>query len=100
MSRPLTETIERSSPVPVREDLLANYQAMWDHVGEPGTWWTGRERVAIAEEVRVARDCVLCAERKSALSPYSVQGEHAPSTELPVAVVEMVHRLTTDNTRL
>jgi len=95
----LTESIHSGAVVPVRDDLLANYQRIWHHVGAPGTWWTGRERVAIAAEVRRARDCALCAERKAALSPYAVPGEHE-AADLPVAAVEMVHRITTDNQRL
>ncbi|MGI9432359.1 MAG: alkylhydroperoxidase-related (seleno)protein [Myxococcota bacterium] len=40
---------------PVREDLRAAHTATWRHLANPGAWWTGAERVAIAEEVRLAR---------------------------------------------
>jgi hypothetical protein len=69
-------------------------------MGEPGSWWTGPERVAIAAEVRNAARCRLCAERKAALSPYAVAGEHVSRGELPANVVDVIHRITTDPGRL
>lgn len=61
-----------SGPVPVRADLLEAHRQVWDKLAEPGTWWTGAERVAIAAETRNARQCKLCQERKAALSPTAV----------------------------
>jgi hypothetical protein len=61
---------------------------------------TGAQRVAVAEETRKARACALCAERKAALSPFSVGGEHGPSGALPPNLVDAVHRVTTDAGRL
>ena len=68
---------------PIRDDLVANYQRMWRHVAQPGTWWTGAERVGIAQEVRRAQDCDTCAQRKAALSPYAVEDDHSASPGLP-----------------
>ncbi len=67
---------------------------------EPGTWWTGTERRAIALEARAARDCALCAERKVALSPFLVDGFHDGPAELDSAVVDVIHRIVTDPGRL
>ena len=36
--------------LPVREDLPATHRRAWRRLAEPGTWWSGRERVAIAAE--------------------------------------------------
>ena len=90
------------APVPIRSDLAEAHRRFWQRLAEPGTWWSGPERVAIAAETRAARDCALCAERKAALSPFSVDGEHdkASGSLLPDAAVDAVHRLTTDASRL
>ena len=84
----------------VRPDLGEAHTRFWERLARPGTWWSASERVAIAREVRAARERSLCAERKASLSPYTVAGEHAASAELPRAAVEAVHRITTDAPRL
>ena len=90
----------RHSPLPVRDGLAASQQRAWARLGEPGEWWTGAVRIAIAEETRAAMDCAFCAERKAALSPYSVSGTHTAATDLPEVLVEVVHRIRTDPERL
>ena len=73
----------------------------WDQLGRAGGWYTGSERVAIARQTRVARECGLCAERKAALSPYAVSGEHADdSGPLSGPTVDVIHRIATDPGRL
>ena len=37
--------------VPVRDDLRAAHDRQWQRLAQPGTWWTGAGRVAIATEV-------------------------------------------------
>jgi hypothetical protein len=39
---------------PIREDLAESYRRTWKHVATPGTWLTGAERIAVAEETRRA----------------------------------------------
>ena len=56
------------------EASAAAVDESWRELEAAGTWWTAAERVAMAAEGRTARGCALCAERKAALSPYSVQG--------------------------
>src|SRR5215471_18223222 len=68
----------------------------WGRIGCPGTWWDGAQRVAIAAETRHAPACALCHQRKEALSPAAIGGRLA----LPDAVVEVVHRVRTDPSRL
>ena len=96
----MNEISYASAPVPVRADLLEAHARIWKQLAQPGTWWTGAERVAIAAEVRKARQCQVCKERKAALSPAVVQGKHDTEGVLPETVVEMVHRITTDPGRL
>jgi hypothetical protein len=84
----------------VREDLPAAHREAWRRLAAPGTWWTGAERIAIAAEVRAARDCTLCATRRQALSPGAASGVHDGPGELPPAAIEVVHRLVTDPGRL
>ncbi len=89
-----------SAPVPVREDLPQAHRDAWAHLAAPGSWWTGAERVALAAEVRAAADCSLCRERRAALSPNAVAGEHAEAGDLPAAAVDAAHRIATDAGRL
>ena len=91
----------RGADVLVREDLPAAHQRTWDRLPQPGNWWTGAERIAIAAEVRAAADCAFCRERKAALTPNSVQGAHTPSGALlSDAAVDAVHRIASDPARL
>src|SRR5206468_6515452 len=57
-------------------------------------------RVAIAAESRHAADCRLCRDRKAALSPSAVRGEHDTRGELAPHVVDVIHRVRTDAGRL
>lgn len=90
------------SPDPIRPDLAEAHRRAWDHIAAPGTWLSGAERVAVSEQSRRAPQCRLCAERKAALSPFAVEGEHddggAPG--LPAPLVDAIHRVTTDAQRL
>jgi hypothetical protein len=89
-----------ASPDPVRSDLADAHRRVWDHIAAPGTWLTGAERVAVAEETRHARGCALCRERKEALSPFSVEGEHDHAGVLAAPMVDQIHRVATDAARL
>jgi alkylhydroperoxidase family enzyme len=89
-----------NSQDPIRQDLAEAHRRAWAHVAGPGTWLTGAERVAVADETRRARGCGLCAERKAALSPYSVSGEHDHAGLLAAPLVDEIHRVTTDAQRL
>jgi hypothetical protein len=86
--------------LPIPAALRAAHQRAWDRLAAPGTWWSGAERVAIAAEVRAARACVLCRERKAALSAASVTGDHASVTALPAPAIDASHRIASDPGRL
>jgi len=89
-----------ASPDPIRDDLAEAHRAVWAHIAKPGTWLVGAERVAVAEETRRARECTLCARRKAALSPYADPEQHAARAPLAAPLVDAVHRITTDASRL
>ena len=57
--------------------ITASHDRVWAELAAPGAALSGNERVAIAEELRAARTCKLCAARKSALSASAVPA-HAP----------------------
>jgi len=84
----------------MRSELSTEVARGWRRIGQPGTWLTATERVAIAAETRHALRCPLCAARKAALSPGSVAGEHASLGRLSAADVEAVHRIRADSGRL
>lgn len=89
-----------SGLAPVPSDVGELHSGTWEALGGPGDWWSGSERVDVIREVRAARDCALCAERRESISPMAIVGVHDPATELSAAVVETVHRLTTDANRI
>jgi hypothetical protein len=85
---------------PIRNDIREAHRAYWRTLARPGSWWTGAGRVAIARESRNALTCEFCARRKQALSPYAFAGTHTHAGELAPIVVDAVHRIVTDQTRI
>jgi hypothetical protein len=96
----MTEPTYNIPGVPVREAILEAHRSTWRRISQPGGWFDGQTRVAIAAESRNAPSCTLCAERKAALSPYSIAGTHDSLGSLPEEIVEVVHRIITDPARL
>ncbi len=96
----MTPFAYETGPDPIRADLALAHRRAWEHIARPGTWLSGAERVAVADETRRARGCALCRERKEALSPFAVEGEHDQAGVLPAPLVDEVHRVTTDAARL
>jgi hypothetical protein len=80
--------------------LTAAHARAWERISRPGTWWSGKDRVAIAAETRHAVACRLCRARREALSPEAVSGAHDHLSALPEAAVEAIHRIRTDPARL
>ena len=87
-------------PPAVRADLATAIDRTWHRLSGPGTWWTGAQRLQIVAETRHAVACPLCRECKQALSPYAVSGEHASLGAVPAPVVDVIHRVRTDASRL
>ena len=86
--------------LPLRAGLAREIERAWQRLAAPGTWFRASERIAVAQEVRNARDCPLCIRRKSALSPYAETGPHAHAGALQEPLVEVVHRIASDAGRL
>lgn len=84
----------------VREDLREAYFRHRQWLFGPGEWWTGAERAAMVKEARTAWDCRLCARKKEALSPKSISESHLADLPLSSTVVEGIHRIVTDPSRL
>lgn len=85
---------------PIREDLALAHDAAWTAIAKPGTWLSGRERVAVASEIRHALSCVHCANIKAALSPNAVNGAHESTGALGAGETELIHRVVGDPGRL
>ncbi len=86
--------------LPMRDSLAHAVEVAWKRLASAGTWWTGAERLAIAAEARQSQACGLCQQRKAALSPYTVDGEHDTIGETTPVAVEAIHRLATDAGRI
>jgi hypothetical protein len=89
-----------ATSLPVRSDLVAAHRRAWRRLASPGAWWSGSERIAIAQQVRSAAQCALCAERAAALSPNAIAGAHEPAPPLAAEAVDAAHRITRDPGRL
>ncbi len=88
-------------PLQPAKHTAAGLDQAWDQLGRAGGWFTGPERIAIAAETRAARECGFCAERKAALSPYSVDGAHDPSDSIfREHTLDTIHRIASDPGRL
>ena len=95
--------VSRGRDIPYR--FAVAHRRAWRRIAEPGDWWTGAERVAIAAETRAAAECPLCRERAAALSAASVQGKHLRPAGivpdlLPEAAVDAIHAVIADSARL
>jgi len=90
----------RGASLTIRPDIAAAHQQYWAALARAGSWWTGRERVAIAAEVRAATQCTFCRARKTSLSPYTTAGEHDAASTLDPRAIDAVHRIVTDQDRI
>ncbi len=88
------------APATIRPPLLSALETAWSQLAEPGAWLTGAQRAAVVAEARHAWSCGLCGERKTALSPYTVTGEHDQLGDLPSEWVDVIHRVASDSGRL
>lgn len=84
----------------MRQELKNAVTTAWHALGWCGVWWTGAERVKIADEARAARSCRLCQARKAALLPHAVAGSHDVATNLAAPAIEAIHRIVNDPGRL
>lgn len=87
-------------PKTIRAPLMSALETAWSQLAGPGAWLTGAERLAVVAEARNAWNCDVCRERKAALSPYAIVGEHDHLGDLPIEWVDVIHRVATDSGRL
>lgn len=88
------------SEAPIRIELTQAVSRAWKGLGACGTWWSAKQRIAIAAETRRAADCEICTERLRAVSPAWIAREHKGNLLLPVWAVEAVHAIASDPRRL
>ncbi|MBE65221.1 MAG: hypothetical protein CMQ30_00925 [Gammaproteobacteria bacterium] len=89
-----------NSQFDISDELRTVYINYWRKLAKPGSWWSGVERIAIAEASRGALKCLFCLKRKKSLSPYSIEGEHDSVDGLSQIAIDAVHRVVTDQTRI
>lgn len=85
---------------PLRSDLSAAVAMAWMKLGEAGTWWTGVERLEVAQQTRAAASCPICAERRQHLPRQSPSQAHCQSIALPDWALVAIHDICNDQTRL
>jgi hypothetical protein len=86
--------------LPLGEDLRNAHQFAFTVISQPGPCWAGADRNRMVIAAREALDCPLCDERKSALSPFAINGTHSGDSSLDPVVVDAIHRISTDPGRL
>ncbi len=86
--------------LPLSDGLKSAHAQTWELIAQPGDFFTGDQRQKMVRAAREALTCYYCEERKAALSPNAVAGEHDDSTGLDDVIVDVVHRIRTDPGRL
>ncbi len=82
------------------ETLHTHHAQVLEQIAQPGDFFSGSERVEMVHCAREALSCRLCVQRKNALSPSSVAGEHDHPRILNPTIVDVIHRVRTDPGRL
>lgn len=86
--------------LPVAEDAAAAHSAALRTIAEPGAWWSGAARLAIARETRAAPGRALDTEQAAALSANTAAGGHGSAAVLPPTAVQAIHGIRNDSGRL
>jgi len=76
--------------VEVRDDLLEAQRGAWEHIASPGSWWTGAQRLRIAEVARAAID------DDDPLPPWvglSGSGRYDDDELVPTAAIDVAYRI-------
>lgn len=66
-----------AAELPVGDEAAVAHNAALDAIAEPGAWWSGSDRLAIAEKARVVPDRAW----RAAGSPDAAQGPYAKTVE-------------------
>lgn len=78
-----TQKFYRGNRPAIRDDIAQAHAEAWSRLANPGTWWNGEERVAIARETRTAVACEPCESRTA----------HPQHAVLPQIAVDVIHRV-------
>lgn len=84
----------------IRNDLADAHKHALTRLSEPGSWWNGEQRIAIAASTRDSRQCSACETRLSSLSTSGDFGEHTHAEGLSDNIRDVVHVVATDASRL
>lgn len=84
---------------PNRDKLIATNQLVWQHIMQPGNWWEGSERIAIAREARACEN----AKNKSVKTQNHLHGSQISTAslsknELPETVLNIIRYIINDPT--
>ena len=90
-------TTPYDTSLPIRPEILDTHAAAVQHWASPGTWWSAAERLAIANEVRRARDAD---ELPPWVAPSSVEGLIDQDHPLPAPAIDVIWRVTNHLTTL
>ncbi len=74
----------------VRDDLAEAHRLAWEHAAGRGTWWTGAQRVELADTILTA---LFEAEPLPPWVGFSTEGRLPESHEAPAAAHDFVYRL-------
>ena len=96
----MEQNLYQNIPIKVRSDIIEAQGRTLIRLASPGTWFAGAERLRIAKEVRNAKNCSFCKQQKEAISPNALTGKHKSLANLSRPIVEIIHRITTDSSRL
>jgi hypothetical protein len=77
----------------VRGDLQQAHQGAWAALGQPGTWWTGRQRVELARTALAA--ITACDPLPPWTPPSSVDGWLSPDCAAPAVAHDAIYRIAT-----
>tara|TARA_B100000686_G_C16725751_1_gene937706 strand:+ start:893 stop:1564 length:672 start_codon:yes stop_codon:yes gene_type:complete len=69
-------------------EIVQSFVIVWEHLGKPGSWWTGEERIAIANEIRSCNPKKLW-DKDKPLESYAKQGDEILTPYIK-AVVRMI----------
>ena len=80
-------------------ELSEAHEQGWRDLLSPGAFWSGDNRAAMIEETRAAMSCELCSEQRHLIST-SPTTPHSTSTDLPLSIVHVIHKIRNDPGRM
>ncbi len=78
----------------VPDEVIQSFEIVWQNLGKPGAWWTGQQRIQIAQEVRNSSQPTLV-ERVNDLSKYSHQETESLSPYVRAVVRKITYESST-----